>query len=188
MDALTHGLRTDGWLVSQSLLIWGKDDKGVEQNLIIDGEHRYSGALKVGITTGPMVLLDGLTEIQAKALTIKMNQKRGDFDDAALELLIRELVADAGSIDGMDLDLGFDERDLIKMAGAVIDAALDVEVEDRPVAKVEQVTFGQKVPLVFFVENAELDFFKKPFLSQKNPTDLDADVLRSMIESWKPRR
>ncbi len=51
-ESLKVGLLSDGWLISQSLLIWGTDDKGVEKNIIIDGEQRWTVATANGFTKG----------------------------------------------------------------------------------------------------------------------------------------
>ncbi len=112
--SLKQGLLADGWLSSQSLLIWGKDDKGARQDLIIDGEHRWTLATELGFATGPMVFLDGLTEAKVKALTVKMNQKRGEFDETALATLLQEIQYDLG-VDNLSLDLGIGDEELMKM-------------------------------------------------------------------------
>lgn len=91
MASLKHGLATDGWLVSQALLVWATDEKGARQMVIIDGEQRYTAARALGMATGPMVLLDGLTEAKAKALTLSMNNRRGKFDEEGLGKLLREI-------------------------------------------------------------------------------------------------
>ena len=112
--SLVHGLQEDGWLASQALLIWGSDQDGSEMNLIIDGEHRYRAALEIGMENGPMVVLDGLTEGEAKALTIKMNQKRGDWNTDSLAALLKDIAA--SSEDGLTgVSLGFGEEELMKL-------------------------------------------------------------------------
>lgn len=124
MESIRHGFQTDGWLVSQALLVWGKDEKGVERNLIIDGEHRHKCAKDVGILKGPMVFLDGLTEQEAKALTIKMNQKRGDWKKDDLNALLKSLEMDGYSLDA--LDLGFDQESLLSMLATTPTELVDV--------------------------------------------------------------
>ena len=66
-ESLLYGLKRDGWLASQALLIWGTDEKGERQDLIIDGEHRWLAATGEGLQKGPMVFLDGLSAAEAKA-------------------------------------------------------------------------------------------------------------------------
>jgi ParB-like chromosome segregation protein Spo0J len=115
MESLKHGLREQGWLMSQSLLVWGTDDTGQQRNVIIDGEHRWRAAQACGFVEGPMVVLDGLSEREAKKLTVAMNQKRGDWDETALAALLRD-VQDVGvSTDELGLDLGFDVASLDKL-------------------------------------------------------------------------
>lgn len=112
--SMDRGFLTDGWIASQALLIWGKDDTGAVRNLIIDGEHRYDTALRNGLTEGPMVFLDGLSEAKAKALTIKMNQKRGDFNSDELGALLKDLQVDL-QVEDLGLDLGFEDEDIMKL-------------------------------------------------------------------------
>ena len=113
--SVVHGLQTDGWVASQALLVWGTDEKGRTRNMIIDGEHRWRAAREAGFAQGPMVLLDGVTEAEAKALTVKLNQKRGDWDEAGLGALLRELAATSPPDLDMTLELGIGEEDLMKL-------------------------------------------------------------------------
>lgn len=116
-SSLRVGLETDGWLASQALLIWGTDEGGARQDLIIDGEHRWKVAKSLGMIEGPMVFLDALSPAGARALTIKLNQKRGSFDFDALGDLLRGIemdLADMG-IDDLALELGFRDDELMKL-------------------------------------------------------------------------
>ena len=84
---IRHGIETDGWISSQALLVWRKDDKGVLRNIIIDGEQRFTIAKELGYEQGLVSFVDGLTESQARAYTIKLNARRsggGRYDDAKL--------------------------------------------------------------------------------------------------------
>ena len=128
--SLTHGLRTDGWIVSQALLIWGTDDKDVRHDIIIDGEHRWMVATELGMPEGPMVVLDGLTETQAKALTINMNQKRGEFVEDLLGTVLRELEVDLDT-DDLALDLGFDDEAILSLLSTDADP-MDTEPGNKP--------------------------------------------------------
>lgn len=115
-ESLKTGLKTDGWLMSQALLIWGTDDKGNEKNIIIDGEQRWTVAPDAGFTHGPMVFLHGLSEAKAKALTVKIDAKRGKFADEPLGALLREVQFELGS-ENLALDLGIqDERLMLLLA------------------------------------------------------------------------
>lgn len=111
MRSLEHGFKEDGWLASMALTIWGVDDQGVTQNLVIDGEHRWHAAQKLGIKEGPMVFLDGLTRAQAQALTVKLDKKRGKFSETALADLLKEIVPTMDR-DLAGLALGFSDSEL----------------------------------------------------------------------------
>lgn len=111
--SLKQGLLDDGWLSSQALLVWGTDEKGRKQNTIIDGEHRWTVAKELGFTQGPMVFLAKLTKAQAKGLTVKMNQKRGAFDEAMLGTLLRDIQFEFPESFG--LSLGIEDEKLMKL-------------------------------------------------------------------------
>jgi hypothetical protein len=115
--SLRRGLEEDGWLRSQSLLVWGTDETGKKQNLIIDGEQRWTVAMAMGFTEGPMVFLKGLAEATVKALTVKMDQKRGKFDRDKLTDVVRELAALEADREKLSLGLGIDSGELATMLG-----------------------------------------------------------------------
>lgn len=106
-ESTKRGLVEDGWVAAYALLVWGKDEKGKRRDIIIDGEHRWELASELGFTEGPMVFLDGLTEKQAREMTIKFDAKRGKFDDLRLADLIRS-IAEPGDAD-LGMRLGFDD-------------------------------------------------------------------------------
>ncbi len=112
--SLLHGLRNDGWLASQSLLVWGTDERGERQDLIIDGEHRWRAAVEDGLKLGPMVFLDDLSSNEAKALTIKMNQKRGEWDPELLAGVVKELDLET---EDLALELGLGEDFVAQLLG-----------------------------------------------------------------------
>jgi hypothetical protein len=90
--SVAEGFRRDGWVQSQALLIWRTDENGREQNVIIDGEHRWDIAKnKLKMTHGPMVYMDGITRAEAKALTIKLDAKRGRFNPEKLGFVVRDI-------------------------------------------------------------------------------------------------
>jgi len=127
-ESLKQGLTSDGWLKSQALLIWGTDETGSRRDAIIDGEHRWTAATELGFPEGPMVFLDGVTESQAKALTIKMNQKRGEFDPIGLSELVRSIQYDFND-SPMDLSLGLGNDELVQL---LMEPALPEEPEAEP--------------------------------------------------------
>lgn len=134
MESIKQGFRSDGWLVSQSLLVWGTDENGERRMVIIDGEHRHTAALAVGLTEGPMVVLDGLSEAEAKQFTIKLNQRRGDWNEADLAELLRDLEASGAPLDA--LDLGFDAEAFLSMLSQPT-TELDVTEQPAPTLATE---------------------------------------------------
>jgi hypothetical protein len=128
MESLKFGLINDGWLASQALLIWHTDEKGKTQDVIIDGEHRWSAASEIGFVKGPMVMLDGLTEAKAKALTIKMNQKRGEFQKDSLAELMSSLQTEL-DVSTMGIELGFSDDMVMKLLAS---QAFEQEEEKKP--------------------------------------------------------
>lgn len=117
MESIRHGFRVDGWLVSQALLVWATDEIETPQNMIIDGEHRWRCARDVGLREGPMVRLYGLSLREAKALTIKLNQKRGDWSENDLARVLAELATE-GEILSVDYGFAPDEIDALLALGA----------------------------------------------------------------------
>jgi len=106
--SLRHGLKEDGWIPSLALLIWRTDEKGNVKNLIIDGEHRWEEAVALGWDQGPMVFLDGLSEAKAKEFTIKIDARRGRFEDSALTAVIKSIEPNL-NFETRSLDLGISE-------------------------------------------------------------------------------
>lgn len=132
--SLEHGFKEDGWLASMALTIWGKDDKGVVRNLIIDGEHRWHAANALGIKEGPMTFVDGLTEAQAKALTVKLDRKRGSFSETALSALLQEIVPQMDrNLAGLSLGFGDSELAALLKEGKPKSPDRTPPVEERVV-------------------------------------------------------
>lgn len=186
-ESLKHALSTEGWLSSQSLLIWHSDDNGVEKNLIIDGEHRWTVAKELGFKAGPMVFLKGLSEAKAKALTVAMNNRRGQFDDAMLSDLVKSL---DGALDNLSLELAISDEDLMKMLPVdVIDHTLGVVDAPRPAVKPQVTTNGNvaesTVRMVsLFLDTNNIDQFTKNVqelskrYNTKNVTDTVFEALK----------
>lgn len=193
--SLKHGFINDGWLVSQALLIWGTDEEGVEQNLIIDGEHRWTIGNDLHMPEGPMVFLTGLSAIKAKALTIKMNQKRGEFVDALLADVLRDIEAELGS-DDMGIDLGFDDETIMSL---MAEDATDMESTGGTDKKAETATgfkaevgspemrsAGTHVRLIqlFFDtdQHAEFTTAVKKLAGEYGTTNVTETVLKAVLE------
>jgi hypothetical protein len=111
--SLKHGLKTRGWLVSDTLLIWGTDETGKSRNVIIDGEHRWQAARELEHQDGPAIVLTGITEAQARAWTLRL-ANRGTFAAKLLDQLLAELREDYESIEAMALDLALTEPEAMR--------------------------------------------------------------------------
>ncbi len=122
--SIEKGFRKEGWLVSQSLLVWGKDEAGVDRRLIIDGEHRWKAAKAVGLKEGPMVFLDGITEIEARGLTLKLDQMRGSWDPSGVAELLRSVSGGSVASD-LALDFGFEEEAVTRLLASQSTSFLD---------------------------------------------------------------
>ncbi len=112
-ESLKHGLQTDGWLASQALLVWASDEEGEAKMVIIDGEHRWTLATELGFKKGPAVLLTGVSEAKAKSLTVALNHRRGESDEAKLKDLLASITDDFG--ESLGLDTGVSQDELMKL-------------------------------------------------------------------------
>jgi ParB-like nuclease family protein len=61
---------------------------------IIDGEHRWRAAKEIGMTEVPVTLVDGLSDADAKQLTIVLNETRGRADADLLGALLKDLLSE----------------------------------------------------------------------------------------------
>lgn len=200
-DALKQGMLKDGWIAAQALLVWRRDDKGVKRNIIIDGENRWAAAVELGFTKGPMVFLDGLPEHEAKALTIKLNARRGkSFKDEPLAVLLKELqseliVPDLSMEVGIPTDelmrlMAFDAAE-IALPGASPDAPAPSDrqgVHARPDAPNEIVTSHVAMVQLFFGKDDHAEFLSLvkrigAHRELKNPSQTCLAVLRDYAGS-----
>lgn len=118
--ALREVLRNDGWAMSQAMLVWATDENGKKQNLIIDGEHRWDEAIKLGFVEGPVVELRKISRATAVSWTLRIDKIRGTFNDRKVaRVLDAEFGLFAGSEEtlGIALRLGFssDELDSLRL-------------------------------------------------------------------------
>lgn len=111
--SLRHGLRTEGWLKSHALLVWGVDDKGETRDLIIDGEHRWEAAIEEGYTDGPVVVLDGIDEARAKELCVELIFRRGHAYDAPLAKVLGSIASAGRKLDPVALAIS--DKDLARL-------------------------------------------------------------------------
>lgn len=92
--------------------------------LIVDGEHRWRGAGDEGYLELPIIPIDGLTEADAKKLTIVLNETKGESDLVPLARLLVELRESEGSIERLMEALPYERRhleDLLRVGGATWD-------------------------------------------------------------------
>lgn len=129
-EALREGLKTEGWL-GNPLIVWGRDEKDRVRNIIIDGEHRWEEAQKLGFKEGPMVFLHGITEAKAKSLTVAMDAKRGQFDQDKLGALLREIQMDLPDA-SFSLTLGIENDQLATLLAEDAAPLADVPVNAPP--------------------------------------------------------
>lgn len=70
---------------------------------IIDGEHRRKGLLELGHETAMVTVIDGLSDADAKQLTIILNETRGTPDQKKLGELLTDLLVTVPKTDLLDL-------------------------------------------------------------------------------------
>lgn len=151
LEALRFDLETNGWLVSQAMTVWNTDERGRKQGLILDGEHRWT--LAAGMKKVPAVLLDGLTEAQAKALTLKLAQRRGHFDVDQLADIVRSLQRSSEVSSELALHLGYSDDYIAELTRP---AAPPASMAPPPAASTNSNV--KMVPLFFSAEqHAEFD-------------------------------
>ena len=79
---------------------------------IIDGAHRWRAAKDLGVTEIPVVVVEELTDAQAKKLTVVLNELHGQLDPGKLSDLLGELMG-AGSVEEVLSGLPF-TTDMLK--------------------------------------------------------------------------
>jgi len=75
---------------------------------IIDGENRWRGATDLGYTEFDCTIIDGLTDAQAKKLTIIMNELHGQADPGKMGDLLSDILK-LTSLDELMVALPYDE-------------------------------------------------------------------------------
>jgi len=109
LASLMVGMQRDGFI--GALLV--QKGKGV----IIDGEHRWICAKRLGMKSVPAIEL-AVDDAKAKELTIALNQKRGYFDEEKLAALVQE-IAEASNLPRKELQV------VLGLTGKEIDIILD---------------------------------------------------------------
>jgi len=78
-----------------------------KDKMVIGGHQRLTSALAMGLTSVPVVYLDGISDTRAKALNILLNNPAagGEYDNDLLADALRSLVDDGfdASLTGFDL-------------------------------------------------------------------------------------
>lgn len=93
-QAERESIRLFGFIVP--MLVRTRPEGGYE---IIDGEHRHRGATEEGLTTGPAVVIDDLSEFEVRKLTIALNM-HGEAEVVPMAQLLVELQAMLGDDPG----------------------------------------------------------------------------------------
>lgn len=70
---------------------------------IIDGEHRWRALHQLGYEEAEVTVIEGLTDDDAKQLTIVLNETRGRPDARKLGELLKDLLGDVPKADLLDL-------------------------------------------------------------------------------------
>ena len=83
---------------------------------IIDGEHRFNAGRDLGMTEFPCIIISGLTDTQAKKLTIVMNELHGQADPGRMGDLLTEILS-ASSMEELLVGLPYDESILAGFIG-----------------------------------------------------------------------
>jgi len=84
---------------------------------IVDGEHRLNAGTESGMTEFPAFIVSGLSDAQAKKLTLVMNELRGQARPDLLQELLRDLDDDLG-IDALKVALPYPDEVLAGFLGA----------------------------------------------------------------------
>jgi ParB-like nuclease domain len=95
-EKLAKSIHTDGFILPLLVRPMSGEKDTWE---IVDGEHRWRVATSIGMTRLPYVNLGDIDDLAAKAITIRANALRGEFDSIELAKLMAEMVESAGSRD-----------------------------------------------------------------------------------------
>lgn len=103
MEQLINRIKEEGFL--QPVLLRNIPQEGDYKYEIIDGEHRYTAAIKSEYEEIPAIILDK-TLPEAMLSTINMNKLRGEFDTLKLAEVIHQL-HETYSIEELEEKLGY---------------------------------------------------------------------------------
>lgn len=132
-----------------------------EDRLIIGGHHRIRALQELrDQATGPDIvdvvpctLVWGLSDEEAKALSLALNRIHGEFEPEALESLVRELAA--GEEDWASVGICGSEVEELLGEDAALEAASDIEIEvPDDTGGTSTMMFDVPLHLTQFVEEA----------------------------------
>ena len=140
--SVRHGLKNDGWIRSQRILVWRTDEKGNVKNIIIDGEHRWVEAKASGYAgLVPVTYLDGLR--------LPMRVFRVTASTTLLALnLVRTIAYIASGV--------FVLQDLTLVLAAIVPAALGTLAGDRLHDRMNPQAFRRVVGAVLIASGGAL--------------------------------
>lgn len=93
-DRLHKSIEEDGFIMP--VLVRPNTQGTNEYWEIVDGEHRWRIAGEKGMKEVPFVNLGPISDEEAKAITIKANTLKGEFDSVELAKIIEELASEGG--------------------------------------------------------------------------------------------
>jgi hypothetical protein len=121
MQSLLHGIQTEGFIDPLHV------QKGT--NVIIDGEHRWKCARKLGMTEVPVIYLD-VDDTQARKLTLAFIHRRGRAKDNDVALLVQEIQGiEKHSLKRLELDTAIAKASLEEMLAKVDTAEQELAQE-----------------------------------------------------------
>ncbi len=114
-----------------------------EDRLLVGGHQRWDIAVELQLETVPVIFLPDLSDRQAKALAVLLNNKdaQGEWEVSSLTALLEELAE--SPMDALLQATGFDEASLEKLLGSGADADPSLTPLDiRPMPAMVWVVFG----------------------------------------------
>lgn len=108
-SGLVISMKKKGWILDAPV-IWKKTDNEYQ---IISGHHRVRAGIEAGIIETGCKVIEGITEEQARLFVLEANQRRGEFNDSALNDFIDNLKSEFDlDVDYICQDAGFDIDEL----------------------------------------------------------------------------
>jgi ParB/RepB/Spo0J family partition protein len=100
-DKLVKAIRKDGFVLP--VLVRPAPEGSASKWEIVDGEHRWRVASEeLQMKAIPVLNLGAISDAEAKALTIKANTLRGEFDSVKLAQMVGDLVKEYGKENVID--------------------------------------------------------------------------------------